>query len=155
MKRLSLIAIATLFACSAFAQLEVGKKSLSAAGSVQILPSDFAGNTILFAQAGYFVTDAIEVIGGLNLNKFKDVDLGLGAVAGGYYHIPFAAKTIGFAGVLANLPILPDFSWNIGINTGVDYFLSESVALRIYNSYVIPDEGDATDYILIGVVSYF
>jgi len=137
----------------AFSQIEAGKLNVGVSGSIMIKP-DF--HMSFGGHFGKMFTDNVEF--GIS-GSFSHYEGSTGFDAGvlAYYHMMFAEGIFGFAGVEVMFPIKPSFSNNESFNLGLDYFVGDNFALRVYNKLYLSefDFGNFYDYINIGTVAYF
>jgi len=137
----------------AFSQIEAGKLNVGVAGTVGIKPEFYMS---LGGHFGKMFTDNVEFgISGSFSHDEGSTGFDAGVLA--YYHMMFAEGIFGFAGVEVMFPIKPSFSNNESFNLGLDYFVGDNFALRVYNKLYISefDFGNFYDYINIGTVAYF
>lgn len=140
------------------AQIPAGTKSVNASANIgDILADDFEYH--IGAYAGYFFMDGIEGVLGIEFmgTTVEDVDAIFGFTAGGYYHFPFSEMMGAYAGAMFGYTSTGDGYMYIPIDAGLELFLTENNAVRIYNSFELwLDENiDNKNYIRVGTVHYF
>ena len=136
-----------------FPQIEAEKMNAGIAGSIGLKPEFYMS---LGGHFGKMFTDNLEFgFSGSFSTHGGTTSFSAGVLA--YYHMKLAEGIYGFAGLEVLLPIKPSFSYSENINIGIDYFIGENVAIRIYNMFTVQefDFGNFADAIIIGTVAYF
>ncbi|NIA22587.1 MAG: hypothetical protein GWP03_00210 [Proteobacteria bacterium] len=153
MKRI-LIVVVLLLPLMLLGNVKAGKTIAGASGVIGIKPS---GMVAIGGLYGKMLTDNVEV--GLSSSFMKMTGLpnlfSVGVYS--YYHYTLTDAIVPFGGFDFEMPVKPTFTNTLNINVGFDYFLSESVALRVYNNFAVPKFtfSNYTDQIMIGAVAYF
>jgi len=148
-----LIGVLSLFAIPA------GTKSIGVSASIgDVMADDF--DYSFDVHGGYFFMDNIEGVLGLNFWGTTDTLAGdaiFGFEGGAYYHMPMSDVLGFYAGALFGYSSAGDGYMYIPIDAGVEYFVTESFAIRAFNRFQLNlEEGaDNSDYIMIGTVNYF
>ncbi len=161
------MAVLLIGVVSLFAQIPVGTKSIGVTASIGDVMADDFGYTI-GVSGGYFFMDGIEGVLGMRIQGTTADVIGDASsmvfdfTAGAYYHYPMGETFGFFAGALFGyqsgvLYTAADGYMYIPIDAGVEYFVTESFAIRAFNRFQVNlEEGaDNSDYIMIGTVNYF
>lgn len=154
-----IILIFLLGAFGLFAQIPTGTKSIGITASIgDILADDFFYS--FDVSFGYFFMDNIEGLGGIGIlgYTYEGADMRLEFYGGAYYHFPVSDVFGIFGGAMFGYWTWGDFNnMYIPIDAGIEYFLSENVAIKAFNRFQINfEEGyDNADYILVGTTVYF
>jgi|GEM_PF-1217444 len=147
-----LIGVLSLFAIPA------GTKSLGISAYIgDIMADDF--DYSFDVHGGYFFMDNIEGVAGVSFDGTtrEGVDAVFGFEGGAYYHMPMSDVLGFYAGAMFGYSNAGDGYMYIPIDAGVEYFVTESFAIRAYNRFQLNLEEGAenSDYIMIGTVNYF
>ena len=153
MKRIFIVVI-LLLPLMLLGNVKAGKTIAGASGMIGIKPSGLVSIGGLY---GKMLTDNIEVGLSSSFTKMTGLPNSFSVGVYSYYHYALTDAIVPFGGFDFELPIKPTFTNMLNINIGLDYFLSESVALRLYNNLSVTkfDFSNFTDQIMIGAVAYF
>ncbi len=153
MKRI-LIVVVLLFPLMLFSNVKAGKTIAGASGMIGIKPSGLISISGLY---GKMLTDNVEVGLSSAFTKMTGLPNSFSVGVYSYYHYAVTDAIVPFGGFDFELPIKPTFTNTLNINVGLDYFLSDAVALRVFNNFAVPKFtfGNYSDQIMIGAVAYF
>ena len=153
MKRF-LVVVMLLLPLMVFGNVKEGKKIAGVSGMIGISPS---GLIMVNGLYGRMITDNIEVGVTSSFSKITGAPNTFSLGIYSYYHYAISDAIVPFGGIDFDVPVKPTLTNTLNINLGLDYFLSDAVALRVYNNISIPKFtfGSYSDQIMIGAVAYF
>ena len=139
-----------------FAQIPAGTKSVALlTGETNDLLSEGDLEFDLFVNAGYFITNGIEIDAILGIMNYGDMEFALGV--GALYHMPLTPMFGLYVGAAFTYWTVGDGIMAVPIDAGLEIFLTPNNAIRVGNRFSLNlEEGmDNTDQVVIGTVHYF
>ena len=154
------VVVLLLCAFGLFAQFGIpaGTKEIGIDADIgDLLADDFFYH--VHGYGGYFFMDNLEGLLGVSYmgSTVEDADAVFGFTAGAYYHFLFSEAMGVFGGAWFGYSSFGDGFMFVPIDAGIEFFLSKSIGIRVYNQFTLElEEGvDNTDHVLVACFGIF